>query len=201
MSALDCPVCHQPMEELSIQPPGGTLVTLDTCTKCGGLWFDHAELELSSKRSLRRAHENEEVDYLCPRCDVHLWLQTLGEGHWASACIHCDGVFVDGEVVDHALALHPTAARAANAPHAGEGVERRRKRPKLKKEEPKDYLKDILVEKCVKCGDEAMNTVYVVGHGYVCRPCRNTLGLGAGPANRFVGQGVLFSFDLMKLFD
>jgi Zn-finger nucleic acid-binding protein len=181
MRTATCPVCHVTMEVVSLQPPEGATVTLDTCLTCGALWFDRGELERGSKRKVSRTHTNDEVDYLCPRCDVHLWAQTLGEhNHWASACIRCDGVFVDGESVDFALSLHPTAARLINAPRAGTpNTTRARPRPKLRKK-PVDYLEHINVETCAWCSEPASDTRLVLSlrvTGWVCFSCRKKLDL------------------------
>ena len=53
MNRLDCPLCQQPMQRGTHQG-----LTLDSCTSCKGVWFDHHELSsiwsLHLDRSLRR---------------------------------------------------------------------------------------------------------------------------------------------------
>ncbi len=175
-----CPVCHLTMDVLSIPPPDGRAVTLDTCLKCGALWFDRGEL-----------------DYLCPRCNVHLWAQKLGSNdYWASACIRCDGVFIDGESVDFALSLHPAALRVLNAPRPGApNTTRARPKPKLKREKV-DYLKDINVETCSHCGERANDTRLVLSlrsTGWVCLSCRTKLDLLQNDERHRTALGDVFS--------
>lgn len=178
--SASCPICHVPMDLLVLQPPEGRPVRLDTCLQCGALWFDRHELADGSSHQLSREHTNVEVAYLCPRCHVHLWAQKLGpDGYWASACIRCDGVFIDGESVDFALSLHPTSVREINAPAPGEPQTTRRRRPRLQKEAPVDYLKDILVESCAHCGKQTGSCRYVLSRsvrGWCCFDCRKELG-------------------------
>ena len=192
-----CPVCHLTMDVISLQPPEGRAVTLDTCLKCGALWFDRGELDRGSKRAITRAHTNDEVEYLCPRCNVHLWAQTLGSNdYWASACIRCDGVFIDGESVDFALSLHPAAMRVLNAPRPGApNTTRARPRPKLKREKV-DYLKDINVETCSHCGERANDTRLVLSlraTGWVCLSCRTKLDLLQSDERHRAALGDVFS--------
>ncbi|MBU6236012.1 MAG: zf-TFIIB domain-containing protein [Alphaproteobacteria bacterium] len=40
MQVLNCPVCSAPMREASKNG-----VTIDTCTRCRGVWLDRGELE------------------------------------------------------------------------------------------------------------------------------------------------------------
>ena len=190
------------MDIVSLQPPNGPTVTIDTCLTCGALWFDRQELARGSRRAVSRVHTNDEVDYRCPRCDVHLWAQKLGaEGHWASACIRCDGVFVDGESVDFALSLHPVAAREINAPRAGAaGTAVRRPRPRPRPvNAPVDYQKDINVEPCFECGERRNKVRWLatnVFEGWVCDACRDVLA-PRGDTLSIADNLSLFVFGLM----
>jgi Zn-finger nucleic acid-binding protein len=65
-----CPVCvGARMEKIHIRDNSGTL-TLDTCPRCGGLWFERGEVgQLSARKpSTLRAHVPTRADRVRPPC-------------------------------------------------------------------------------------------------------------------------------------
>jgi Zn-finger nucleic acid-binding protein len=106
---LQCPQCSREMTEVIAQAVPGSLIQLDQCARCGGIWCDKWELfpvdNDEAKRldpvdedRLRDSVELQKKDLYCPRCadaldifadpilpkDIHLW-----------RCRHCDGLWLN----------------------------------------------------------------------------------------------------------
>lgn len=108
-SSLSCPRCVSTLH--AVDTDDGP--TLDFCAACGGIWFDHGELEsfLSWKTPPERQAAAAEL-VACPRCqtDTLAGFRLRGEGPLLEACRTCGGVWCDqGEVA--ALKSFSPAAR------------------------------------------------------------------------------------------
>lgn len=120
---LPCPVCLVMMDKARVRGARGTL-TLDHCTRCGGVWFEAGELgELASRTPaelwaqiapradtprppchgcqalLDRAADACAVcgrrnDIACPMCDQTMARRTVG-GLTLDVCNRCRGVWFD----------------------------------------------------------------------------------------------------------
>lgn len=101
--ALICPRCNPTgLEEIDFKE-----VTLDRCPRCGGLWFDNAEVaaiaDLKSEQfnleSIIPSSENAVASMICPRCDgVELRKLTIKGKIRAQVvyrCISCLGTWLD----------------------------------------------------------------------------------------------------------
>jgi Zn-finger nucleic acid-binding protein len=102
---MHCPACDQTLRPLKT----GT-VMLDVCHDCGGIWFDHRELEKVNAdhpnaddvvadftyNPLTRVDENRARP--CPRCDgvtLEKKLYDLGSGVIMDRCPQCKGIWLD----------------------------------------------------------------------------------------------------------
>ena len=110
--SLPCPACGQKLKAQSYKgyPATGLIsvassVELDECERCGGLWFDHGELEtLSSfselpERLLRRGKAwtpelRPEGTRPCPHC-AEVMVGTLVKGIRIDLCTFCKGMWLD----------------------------------------------------------------------------------------------------------
>jgi len=110
-----CSRCGTTLSEITVDD-----IILDRCEKCGGIWFDFAELERILSRDthgLRKllpeyeSHEDKEIESLpCPRCDdVLIRMRTPLEGMIYYSCLTCYGRWLDGSelkrIVDRPLAI------------------------------------------------------------------------------------------------
>lgn len=124
---LTCPACQRPLHRFK----AGT-VTLDGCDGgCGGIWFDHRELEKVDREFAHAADKIADIfhdpdvkvdDYAvrsCPRCagvTLDKKLYSLGSGVIMDRCLKCKGVWLDnGELEKIQAALHPHPAPVRSA--------------------------------------------------------------------------------------
>jgi len=86
--------------------------TLDFCGSCGGVWFDHGELEsfLNWKTPPERQDAAAEL-VVCPRCETDTLVGFLvrAEGPLLEACSTCRGVWCDQGEVGALKSLSPAA--------------------------------------------------------------------------------------------
>lgn len=116
---MQCPACQRPLRRLK----AGS-VTLDACHGgCGGIWFDHRELD-----KVNREHPEPDAKIAevardpglqvaenphrhCPRCKtitLEQKLYSLGSGVILDRCPECQGIWLDhGELEKIREALHP----------------------------------------------------------------------------------------------
>jgi len=106
---LSCPQCDRKMIEVTARATPGTLLQLDQCQICGGLWCDKWELfpvdALEAERLdpvdenlLRDRLKLPEKTLYCPRCADEL--QTFADPILPAEiqlrrCRHCDGIWLN----------------------------------------------------------------------------------------------------------
>lgn len=110
---LQCPFC-----DLALRTHIEQDVEIDVCVECRGIWLDQGELETISngKGFAPHAQAVEEVSYLrCPRCDTRRFATIHMEEGVLAQCTECQGLFVEGKVLDPLSGLpapphrHPSA--------------------------------------------------------------------------------------------
>jgi Zn-finger nucleic acid-binding protein len=145
---LPCPVCLVMMEKAKFAGRAGSL-TLDHCTRCGGVFFERGEVaQLSTRKPvevwaeiaprqdmpkppchkcgapLDRDAEKCEVcgrsnTIKCPTCDRNMSRRTI-DGLVLDACERCHGVWFDNKELTAVWSKSfADAARAAKRPGAG----------------------------------------------------------------------------------
>jgi len=97
---MQCPKCERPtLEKREVE---GTDVHIDACSKCGGLWFDAGELDLTlgdlAVRGLTVPTGSESSTRRCPRCGKPMsafeYPQTYAR---IEMCGKCKGVWLDAD--------------------------------------------------------------------------------------------------------
>jgi Zn-finger nucleic acid-binding protein len=110
---LCCLKCTEVMDRSRIDD-----IEVDHCSRCGGLWLDHGEVERLSKKMasdidrLRKLVSAKpgpppvptEVEALCPACTSAMKEVPLGAIH-IDFCTRCKGIFLDRGELDAALAV------------------------------------------------------------------------------------------------
>ena len=106
---LQCPQCKRAMAEVAAKAAPGSLIQVDQCGKCGGIWCDKWELfpldgdesgrldPLDEKR-LREAISLPGATLYCPRCAAALALfadPILPKDIQLWRCRHCDGLWLN----------------------------------------------------------------------------------------------------------
>lgn len=106
---LRCPQCDKPMAGVTARANPGSLIQIDQCRQCGGIWCDKWELfpidaeevdrlDPLDEDLLRKAFRHPEKTLYCPRCadelrqfadpvlpqEIRLW-----------RCRHCDGIWLN----------------------------------------------------------------------------------------------------------
>lgn len=107
LHSLQCPKCHNGMEEVSHEG-----IVIDRCTHCHGLWFDEDEAHhlkaLADSHVLDKGDPKEgwkwdsRADINCPRCgkDMEKTADPKQAHIWYEIC-HEHGMFMDaGEFTD-----------------------------------------------------------------------------------------------------
>jgi Zn-finger nucleic acid-binding protein len=115
--ALQCPSCRTDMQESVTRQ-----VTIDSCEKCGGAWFDEGELaRVFTGQDVAAAllifQVKEPVELLCPRC--HKSMQRIGfPGNplLMEQCTACRGLWVTPDDIPNIQALLSRSQRAARRP-------------------------------------------------------------------------------------
>lgn len=106
---LRCPQCDVPMNEVNVRANPGSLIQLDQCQRCGGIWCDKWELfpidpeeaerldSLDEKLLAACANPIPKALY-CPRCTsklARLKEPLLPEEIVLQRCIRCDGIWLN----------------------------------------------------------------------------------------------------------
>ncbi len=105
---LHCPHCRALLRELRTHAHYGQEITIDTCPRCCGIWFDDIELYYIADliRLCDACVPQQQIlamrEYICPRCHVGLTPQTFSElsrPHRFHVCPSCNGVLADADSV------------------------------------------------------------------------------------------------------
>ena len=106
---LSCPQCNHEMAEVVVRGNPGSLIQLDQCQNCGGIWCDKWELfpvdfaeadrlEPMNENRLREAVKLPAKTLYCPRCadELHVFADPiLPNDIHLSRCRHCDGMWLN----------------------------------------------------------------------------------------------------------
>lgn len=109
---VECPHCHVPMNEVTARANPGTLIQLDQCRKCGGIWCDKWELFPVDPDEAERVDAKDAVDesllaapatltrrsLYCPRCTAPLQLcndPVLPADLLFERCLRCEGIWLN----------------------------------------------------------------------------------------------------------
>lgn len=103
-----CPVCDIQMREVSARANPGSLIVLDQCGKCGGIWCDKWELFPIAPDEARRLDPLDETllamparlkkTLYCPRCRDRLQVfsdPSLPAEVRLERCRRCDGIWLN----------------------------------------------------------------------------------------------------------
>lgn len=106
---VQCPLCDTDMKEVSVRANPGTLIVLDQCGKCGGIWCDKWELFPVDPREAERLDPLDEEllqapvtlpkeTLYCPRCGDRLRVfkdPSLPLEIHLQRCRRCDGIWLN----------------------------------------------------------------------------------------------------------
>lgn len=107
-STVRCPLCDRPMNEVTARANPGSLIVLDQCRQCGGIWCDKWELfPVQPDEGLRLDPLDEELfrtsvklskTLYCPRCTGQLSLfkePLLPPEIQLQRCRRCEGIWLN----------------------------------------------------------------------------------------------------------
>lgn len=103
-----CPLCDSEMREVSVRASPGTLIVLDQCGKCGGIWCDKWELfpidpeeatrlDPVDEGLLQTPVQLEKSPLYCPRCRDRLQVfqdPLLPSEIRLERCRRCEGIWL-----------------------------------------------------------------------------------------------------------
>jgi Zn-finger nucleic acid-binding protein len=106
---LKCPQCDRDMAEVMARANPGTLIQLDQCRTCGGIWCDKWELfpiaredaeqlDTVDENLLRDPIKLPQKTIYCPRCADELRVfadPILPQDIQLQRCRHCDGIWLN----------------------------------------------------------------------------------------------------------
>lgn len=106
---LNCPQCDVPMQQVAVRANPGSLIQLDQCLRCGGIWCDKWELfSLDADDAERLDGLNEKLlaapaeivskPLYCPRCTSKLarLKEPLLPGDIVlQRCARCEGIWLN----------------------------------------------------------------------------------------------------------
>jgi Zn-finger nucleic acid-binding protein len=167
--ALACPRCRRAqLIERSVAPAGGgASADIHLCPDCKGIWLDGTVLTAICPTVAHLPDRRDEVALsgqpgagipICPRCEqIPYQLEVLRVP--IDFCLHCHGVWLDGDEYEESLldgATARPAPRGGAYRQAGNRVARG----------------DV---KCAYCGNEVpMNRTFMREKGHTCANCNST---------------------------
>ncbi|HEX6435584.1 MAG TPA: zf-TFIIB domain-containing protein [Candidatus Binatia bacterium] len=102
-----CPQCEVPMKPVSVRANPGSLIELDQCGQCGGIWCDKWELfPIQADEAARLEPADEKLlrlplvlqkEIFCPRCTARMSAinePSLGADVQFRRCFKCDGIWL-----------------------------------------------------------------------------------------------------------
>ena len=106
---MQCPACNSEMKQVSARANPGTLIVLDQCGQCGGIWCDKWELfpvapdeaqrlDPLDVEALKNPLALEEKPLYCQRCTAALQLfhdPLLPSEIHLRRCIRCEGIWLN----------------------------------------------------------------------------------------------------------
>src|SRR5918996_27152 len=106
---IRCPQCDRPMNQVAARANPGSLIQLDQCGRCGGIWCDKwelfpvqpdeaARLELVDEKLLSTLTELGEKTLYCPRCTSKLEIfkdAVLPKDILLRRCSRCEGIWLN----------------------------------------------------------------------------------------------------------
>jgi len=109
---VQCPQCNVAMHEVTARANPGSLIQLDQCRKCGGIWCDKWELFPIDPDEAERVDVTARVDQsllaaptgpirrslYCPRCTAplqHCQDRALPADFFLERCFRCDGIWLN----------------------------------------------------------------------------------------------------------
>lgn len=104
-----CPQCDREMAEVVVRGNPGSLIQLDQCAACGGIWCDKWELfpvdaaeadrlDPLDENLLREKVTRPQNTLYCPRCAdaMHIFADPiLPKEIQLMRCVHCDGIWLN----------------------------------------------------------------------------------------------------------
>jgi Zn-finger nucleic acid-binding protein len=168
---IQCPACAVPMDEMPATPLEGPAVTVDVCSRCGGLWLDPDEIAVvvpqlevvkAQARSLGTSVRRGTGIPACPRCyEAPLEISVLGLV--VDYCTACGGLWLDGD--EHTgFSQESDRMRGLAAPGPSRGAYRTA---------AKAAQTGIVL--CSGCGSEVpLAKTYMSPNGVICPACHAT---------------------------
>ena len=106
---VGCPQCEVPMKPVTARANPGSLIELDQCDHCGGIWCDKwelfpiqadeaARLEPADQELLRARVPLIRKELYCPRCTARMSPvkePALGADVQFQRCLRCDGIWLN----------------------------------------------------------------------------------------------------------
>jgi Zn-finger nucleic acid-binding protein len=104
-----CPQCEVPMKAVTARANPGSLIELDQCGECGGIWCDKWELfPIQADEAARLEPANQELlrvpvalvkkELFCPRCTARMSTvneSPLGADVQFQRCFKCDAIWLN----------------------------------------------------------------------------------------------------------
>jgi Zn-finger nucleic acid-binding protein len=104
-----CPQCEIPMKPVTARANPGSLIELDQCGQCGGIWCDKwelfpiqadeaARLEPADQELLRVPRSAVKKELFCPRCTARMSAinePSLGADVQFQRCFKCDAIWLN----------------------------------------------------------------------------------------------------------
>jgi Zn-finger nucleic acid-binding protein len=104
-----CPQCEVPMKPVTARGNPGSLIELDQCGQCGGIWCDKWELfPIQADEAARLEPANQELlrvpvalvkkELFCPRCTARMSTvndPSLGADVQFQRCFKCDAIWLN----------------------------------------------------------------------------------------------------------
>jgi Zn-finger nucleic acid-binding protein len=185
---LSCPRCAS--ERLTprdvIPAGGGAPAEVHRCDRCKGVWLDEATLaSICPTVSHLSAHRDEVVltgapgagIAACPRCRLTPY-QVEVLGVTIDFCVHCNGVWLDGDEYEESM-LDGGEARPAKRQSAYRQAGNRVGRGEVK---------------CVDCGAVVpIDRTFMRENGHTCSACNSRREIGAADARVAEGGNVMWA--------
>jgi Zn-finger nucleic acid-binding protein/DNA-directed RNA polymerase subunit RPC12/RpoP len=176
---LKCPDCKAPLESFLAKPPQGVDISLERCTRCGGVWGGEGRIQASFGEVAHPQLVGGTTHKSCAFCRILLTPALLPGGLSVEMCSACRGLYLDSgefQKLGGRARKEPKEARPSQPPPPSPAPARPAQVSTFAKAPvpapPPQAPEASASFLCVRCGQQKpLREGQAFRDGLACRPC------------------------------